>query len=302
MTEIVKFLRENIKSEVLENEPMKNHTSFKVGGEADIFINISNVDDLVFCLKTFKEKNIPFYIIGNGCNTLVSDEGVRGAVICIYSEMNKVTVDGCILEALAGTPMTTIALLAKNECLTGFEFASGIPGTIGGGLAMNAGAYGGELKDVVLSAKVLDNDYNIIELSNEELKFDYRKSIISEKKYIVLSTKIKLEKGNFDYIDGKMKELSQKRREKQPLEFPSAGSTFKRPVGYFAGKLIQDSGLKGCSVGGACVSEKHSGFIINKGNATASDIYKLIKHCQKEVYNNFNVNIETEVKLIGDFE
>ena len=302
MTEIVKFLRENIKSEVLENEPMKNHTSFKVGGEADIFINISNVDDLVFCLKTFKEKNIPFYIIGNGCNTLVSDEGVRGAVICIYSEMNKVTVDGCILEALAGTPMTTIALLAKNECLTGFEFASGIPGTIGGGLAMNAGAYGGELKDVVLSAKVLDNDYNIIELSNEELKFDYRKSIISEKKYIVLSTKIKLEKGNFDDIDGKMKELSQKRREKQPLEFPSAGSTFKRPVGYFAGKLIQDSGLKGCSVGGACVSEKHSGFIINKGNATASDIYKLIKHCQKEVYNNFNVNIETEVKLIGDFE
>lgn len=302
MVDIINLLKQNIKSNILVNEPMKDHTSFKVGGNADIFIDISSIPDLVFCLKTFKEKNIPYYIIGNGCNTLVSDKGLRGVVICIYSGMNNVTVLGDTLEVLAGTPITVVSNIAKNEGLTGFEFASGIPGTFGGGLAMNAGAYGGELKDVVISAKVLDDNLNVVELSNEELLFEYRKSIISTKKYIALSGKIKLQKGDPIEIENKIKEISQKRREKQPLEFPSAGSTFKRPEGYFAGKLIQDCGLKGHTIGGACVSEKHSGFIINKENATASDIYNLIKHCQKEVYEKFNVKIETEVKFLGDFE
>ncbi len=301
MTEVKGLIDILGESMVLLDEPMKKHTSFRVGGNADIMIQPSTVEELKSAMKYIKENNIPYYVMGNGSNLIVGDKGFRGVIIKIFSRMCHVEVDGEFMDIKAGALMTVIAAKALENSLTGFEFASGIPGTFGGAVCMNAGAYGGEMKDILVSVNVLTKDGEVKTLSKDELELSYRHSIIPEKEYIVISGRIKLEKGVYDDIKEEMSSLSAKRREKQPLNYPSAGSTFKRPEGYFAGKLISDAGLKGYNCNGAEVSEKHGGFVINKGNATAKDIVEVIKHCQETVYKEFGVNLETEVKMIGEF-
>lgn len=283
------------------DEPMNNHITFRVGGTADYYVTPHSIEEVRQTILLLKENNMPYYILGNGSNVLIGDNGYRGVIIKIYKNLSNIQIDGTVITAQAGALLSKVASQAANNNLTGFEFAAGIPGTIGGATVMNAGAYGGEMKDIIVSSKVLDKDGNIIELSNEELELGYRKSIISKKEYIVFETKINLEAGNEDEIKSRMKELRDKRVEKQPLEYASAGSTFKRPEGYYAGKLIMDAGLRGYSVGGAQVSEKHCGFIINRDNATAKDIRDLIKKVQDEVFKQFSVQLETEVKMLGEF-
>lgn len=301
MTEVkglIDILGENI---VLLDEPMKNHTSFRVGGNADAMIQPSTIEELKKAMEYIKEHNIPYYVMGNGSNIIVGDKGFRGTIIKIFSRMCHVEVQGEFMDIKAGALMTVIASKALENSLTGFEFASGIPGTFGGAVCMNAGAYGGEIKDILVSVNVLTKDGEVKTLNADELELSYRHSIIPKEEYIVLSGRIKLKKGVYDNIKEEMSRLSAQRREKQPLSYPSAGSTFKRPEGYFAGKLISDAGLKGYNINGAEVSEKHAGFVINKGNATASDIVEVIKHCQETVYKKFGVKLETEVKMIGEF-
>ncbi len=284
---------------VLLNEPMKNHTSFRTGGAADIFVSPDGKDSLKEIIKLFSENNIPFYIFGNGSNMLVSDRGIEGAVIHMGSGFSSTEVNGNEITAGAGVLLSSVAGTALENSLTGFEFASGIPGSFGGAVFMNAGAYGSEIKNVIKSVIVLDESLQIKELSKDEAELGYRSSIFQKKNYIILGGTIVLEKGNKDEILSEMTELNAKRREKQPLNFASAGSTFKRPEGYFAGKLIEDSGLKGKTIGGAQVSEKHAGFIVNTGNATTDDIINLIDFCQKTVYEKFGVMIEPEVRITG---
>lgn len=284
---------------VLLNEPMKNHTSFRTGGAADIFVSPDGKDSLKEIVKLFKEKNIPFYIFGNGSNMLVSDRGIEGAVIHIGNGFSSVEVNGNEITAGAGVLLSSVASTALENSLTGFEFASGIPGSFGGAVFMNAGAYGSEIKNVIKSVLVLDESLQLKELSKDEMELGYRSSVFQKKNYIILGGTIVLEKGNKDEILSRMNELNAKRREKQPLNFASAGSTFKRPEGYFAGKLIEDSGLKGKTVGGAQVSEKHAGFIVNTGDATTDDILNLIDFCKKTVYEKFGVIIEPEVRITG---
>ena len=285
---------------VLFDEPMKKHTTFKIGGNADIFIAPKNIDEVKKSISLCKELNVPFYVIGNGSNLLVSDKGFRGAIIQIFKNMSKIEVNGNIIKAEAGAFLTTVSKTALENNLTGLEFAGGIPGTIGGGISMNAGAYGGELKDVVKKVTVLKND-EVIELSNEDACFEYRNSKILKEKMIVLETELVLEKGDFQQIKTKMTEFNKSRSEKQPLEFPSAGSTFKRPEGYFAGKLVMDAGLRGYTVGGAMVSEKHCGFVVNKGSATAKDVITLMEDVKNIVNDKFGVILEPEVRIIGEF-
>ena len=287
--------------QILINEPMKNHTTFKVGGPADLFVMPESVDELKQIIEAAKNAGISTYVVGNGSNLLVGDLGYRGMIVQIYKNMNQVSCEGNEITAQAGALLSTIARLALDQELGGFEFASGIPGTLGGAVAMNAGAYGGEMKQVLKSATVLTRDGEVKVLSNEELKLGYRKSIIIDEDYIVLEAVIALAKADPEEITGKMNEYALARRTKQPLEYPSAGSTFKRPEGYFAGKLIQDSGLRGFSYGGAQVSEKHCGFVINKGNATAQDIVTLMKMVNDKVVETFQVPLEPEVKMIGEF-
>ena len=255
--------------------------------------------DLDKYLQFLKENNIPFYLIGNGSNILVRDGGFRGVVLSLKNVKN-IYVDGEKIEAECGVMLKEVSDKAIENSLTGFEFACGIPGTIGGAVFMNAGAYDGEISKVIESAEVIDENCNIIRLSREELDFGYRSSLVMKKGYTVLSAVFKLEKGQVKTIKELIEDLTNKRESKQPLEYPSAGSTFKRPTGYFAGKLIQDAGLKGYSIGGAAVSEKHSGFVINKGNATAKDITDLIKHIQDEVKKQFGVDLHPEVRIIGE--
>ncbi len=288
-------------AKVLQNEPMKKHTTFRIGGPADYFVMPSDEQELAKVLKVCKEYSIPIYIVGNGSNLLVGDGGFRGVIIQLYKEMSALIVEEEQITAQAGCSLAQIANAALNEELTGFEFAAGIPGTLGGAVVMNAGAYGGEMKDVLVSARVMTEEGEILELTAEELKLGYRTSVIPEKNYIVLGAVLKLEKGTRDEIKAQMDDLRQKRVSKQPLEYPSAGSTFKRPEGYFAGKLIQDAGLKGFSVGGAQVSEKHSGFVINKGQATAADVMELIRQVTEKVKSETGVTMEPEVKRIGEF-
>ena len=283
---------------VLFDEPMKKHTTFKIGGNADIFIAPKNIDEVKKSISLCKELNVPFYVIGNGSNLLVSDKGFRGAIIQIFKNMSKIEVNGNIIKAEAGAFLTTVSKTALENNLTGLEFAGGIPGTIGGGISMNAGAYGGELKDVVKKVTVLKND-EVIELSNEDACFEYRNSKILKEKMI--ETELVLEKGDFQQIKTKMTEFNKSRSEKQPLEFPSAGSTFKRPEGYFAGKLVMDAGLRGYTVGGAMVSEKHCGFVVNKGSATAKDVITLMEDVKNIVNDKFGVILEPEVRIIGEF-
>ena len=276
------------------NEPMKNHTSFKTGGEADVYVKADSAENIIKAVDILKEENIDHIIIGNGSNLLVSDKGFKGVVIEIGSLMNKITVDGRKIYAQAGALLSSLSAAAADNGLAGLEFASGIPGSVGGAVFMNAGAYDGEIKDVIIGADV------IIRLSKDELELSYRSSVIEKKGYIVIGAEFELKEGSKEAIKEKMADFAARRRDKQPLNYPSAGSTFKRPEGYFAGKLIEDSGLKGKTIGGAQVSEKHAGFIINTGNATSSDILELMDCCIETVYNKFGVRLEPEVRFIGN--
>ncbi len=296
----IRSIEEVVGSENIKlNEPMNKHTTFKVGGPADLLVYPSNYNMIKEVISACKANNVEYYLIGNGSNLIVRDGGVRGVVIKV-DRLNKITVEDGIVTAQCGAILSLVAKAALENSLTGLEFASGIPGYIGGAVAMNAGAYGGEMSQVLEKVLVIDNENNIRELTNDELELGYRTSAILKYGYIVLETRSKLTPGNKDEIKTRMNELAVQRKTKQPLEYPSAGSTFKRPEGYFAGKLIQDAGLKGAGIGGAQVSEKHSGFVINKENATALDILSLIKHIQDEVFKTSGVELHTEVRVIGE--
>ena len=288
------------KDSILIDEPMSRHTTFRVGGPADFFVTPKAKEEVRDVIRICKEAGMPYYIIGNGSNLLVSDAGYRGVIVQIYKEMNEVKVEGDLVKAQAGALLSGIAAKALGAELSGFEFASGIPGTIGGACVMNAGAYGGEMKDVLEFVTVLTGEGKIIELGRNELELGYRTSVIAKKGYIVLGAVLKLEHGDGEKIKTYMDELKEKRVTKQPLEYPSAGSTFKRPEGYFAGKLIEDAGLRGFQVGGAQVSEKHCGFVINRDHATAADIMELMRQVQIRVKENSGVDLEPEVKRLGD--
>lgn len=285
-------------SNVRCDEPMSSHCTFRAGGTAKYYVIPDEYTKVRDVMRLCVEENIPYYVIGNGSNLLVQDDGFDGVIIEIDSSLAEIEINGNEIVAKAGAKLSKIAVKALNESLTGFEFAHGIPGNLGGAVTMNAGAYGGEMKDVLKWVKVLDNNGEMKILKAEEIELGYRTSIIVKEKMIVLEACIELHKGNRDEIEKHMKELMAKRKEKQPLEYPSAGSTFKRPEGYFAGKLIQDAGLKGYRVGGAMVSEKHSGFVINYDNATATDIINLMKDVRKKVYEEFQVTLEPEVKIL----
>ena len=283
------------------DEPLKNHTTFQIGGKCIALIEPKKVEDIIEAIKICRENNLKFFVIGNGSNLLVPDDGYNGVIIKIKSEFSNIRVEGECLIAHSGAKLSEIYTVAYENSLTGFEFASGIPGTIGGAIFMNAGAYGGEMKDIVESVEVLDFDnYEVKELKNEELDFSYRKSIIQRKNYIVLTIKLKLKKGNKEEIKAVYEDLREKRNSKQPLNFGSAGSTFKRPEGHFASKLIEDAGLKGYHINDAWVSEKHSGFIVNKGNACYREVMELIEFVQKVVFEKFEVKLETEVRILKD--
>ena len=286
--------------EILKNEPMSKHTTFRIGGNADIFLSpeVSQVSEIMALAKAY---DVPVTVIGNGSNLLVGDKGIRGLVLSFGKEAESIQMDGRCMTVTAGTILAKAAAEAAKNSLTGLEFAAGIPGSLGGAIVMNAGAYGGEMKDVVVSAKVLTPEGEIKEHSKDELDLSYRHSCIPEKGYIVLEAILELSHGEESEIREKMADYKNRRVEKQPLEYPSAGSTFKRPEGYFAGKLIQDANLRGYQVGGAQVSEKHCGFVINKGNATAADVLQLIQDVKRVVYDTFQVELEPEVKMIGEF-
>ena len=289
------------KDRIRQNEPMKNHTTFRVGGPADIFLTPS-AEELPAVLSVCREEQMLVTVIGNGSNLLVGDQGIRGVVICIGFGMRGIRVDGEKIFLEAGVTLAAVAQQAAKAGLTGLEFASGIPGTFGGAVVMNAGAYGGEMKDVIVSVRVISEDGEILTLSKEELDLSYRHSVIPERGYLVIDGELLLTREKDpDQITERMEELKKKRIEKQPLEYPSAGSTFKRPEGYFAGKLIMDAGLRGFSVGGAAVSEKHCGFVINKGNATAADICALMDEVTRIVKEKYAVTLEPEVKKVGEF-
>lgn len=287
---------------VFTGEAMSRHTTFKIGGPADYFLMPDKDTDVGRIVKICKESAIPYFILGNGSNLLVGDGGYRGAVIQIYKNMSAVTVEGIEITVQAGALLSSVAAAAKNAALTGFEFAGGIPGTMGGAVVMNAGAYGGEMKDVLTEVTVMDEEGEIVTLPADKLELGYRTSIIKTAGYIVLEAKLQLKEGNPEVIRETMKDLTIRRTTKQPLEYPSAGSTFKRPEGYFAGKLIMDSGLAGYQVGGAQVSEKHCGFVINAGGATARDVRTLMDNVRDIVYKKYGVTLEPEVKFLGDFE
>lgn len=289
----------NICGTVLLNEPMSLHTSFRTGGPAEVFIKAESTENIISAIDIAKKYNKQYIITGNGSNILVKDGGIDGIVINIGNEMSKIKCDGTKIYAQAGAMLSVLATAAADEELTGLEFASGIPGTVGGAVFMNAGAYDGEIKDVIEYADVIDSEGNIHRLIKDELELSYRHSVIDDKNMIVVGAMFNLNKGIKKNITDKMADFAKRRRDKQPLNYPSAGSTFKRPEGYFAGKLIEDSGLKGKTVGGAQVSEKHAGFVVNIGNATSSDIIALMDGCIETVYNKFGVKLEPEVRILG---
>lgn len=299
---IFEFIRAYVPEEdILSDEPMCKHITFRVGGPAKCLVRISNPEQLRRLVPYLREVEIPYFILGNGSNLLVSDKGYEGVILQLGGNMNRIIVEGNTVRAGAGALMSQIARAALEHGLTGFEFASGIPGTVGGGVVMNAGAYDGEMKQVVTKVTVMNEAGEILELSNQDMEFAYRTSIIKNRPFVVLEVEIELCQGNPEEIRAKMDELARRRREKQPLEFPSAGSTFKRPEGYFAGKLIMDAGLRGYSIGGARVSDKHCGFVINAGNATAADVAEVIQEVQERVKDKFGVTLEKEVIFLGEF-
>ena len=287
--------------DILSKEPMWKHTTFRVGGEADCFVRISSPSQLAGLIPRLKENKIPWFIMGNGSNLLVGDKGFRGVILQIGSKMGALSTEGSRIRAGAGALLSAAAKYAMEQGLSGLEFASGIPGTVGGGVMMNAGAYGGEMKQGVKEVTILNDQGEILTLDNASMEFGYRTSVIKNRPFVVIGALLKLIPGNKEEIFEKMEELAGKRREKQPLEYASAGSTFKRPEGYFAGKLIMDAGLKGHRVGGAMVSEKHCGFVINTGTATAADIAQEIWEVQERVRDKFGVTLEKEVIFLGDF-
>ena len=298
-SELYKAL-ENIcgKENVMADEPMSTHTTFKVGGPAALYVIPANEGMLSQTVKACRAAGVRYYVIGNGSNLLVNDAGFDGVIIEIGRQMGDILVSDTVITAQAGASLAMIAAKARDECLTGFEFASGIPGNLGGACIMNAGAYDGQMKDVLVSVRLMDRDGSIHEETAEDIKLSYRYSNIPERDMIVVSAVLKFSKGNKDEITAKMRELNSRRAEKQPLEYPSAGSTFKRPEGYFAGKLIQDSGMQGYSVGGAQVSEKHAGFVINRGGATAADIWQLTENVIRTVKDKTGVTLEREIKVL----
>ena len=287
---------------IYREEPMKNHTTFRIGGNAEVFAAPDSADGIERVLQICREENIPCTVIGNGSNLLVGDRGVCGVVLQIYRNYASIRIEGTDLYVQAGALLGQTAAAAAREGLTGLEFASGIPGTIGGAAAMNAGAYGGEMKDVLVWVKAIDRDGHVRQYAAEELELGYRTSRIQKEALVVLGVKLSLQHGDPVKIRERMEELKEQRVAKQPLEYPSAGSTFKRPEGYFAGKLIMDAGLRGFSVGDAQVSEKHCGFVINRGNATAADVMALVSQVQTIVEEKFGVRLELEVRRIGTFE
>lgn len=295
--EFLNALKEN-KIEYVLDEPMCRHTTFKIGGAAELYVKVNSSDELKAVLGYAKKYNIPYFILGRGSNLLVSDKGIEGAVIELNG-MDDITVCGETIVCGAGASLRSVCLAALKSCLTGLEFAYGIPGGIGGALYMNAGAYGGEMKDVVVSAKAVDKDGNEIQLDTKDMQLGYRTSIFKNSALIIIEVTLKLQKGEETQIRELMDDIFGRRKLKQPLEYPSAGSTFKRPEGYFAGALIEKNNLKGVSVGGAQVSEKHAGFVINRGDATCADVLSLIKKIQATVLENDGVNLETEVIFVG---
>lgn len=289
---------------VIKEANMSSYTTFRIGGIADYVVTPENEEQLAKLLHLIKEENVDFVVIGNGSNILVSDNGFDGIVIQLGDKFSSFVIkdkdeSGVYVDVTAGMRLSRLGNELAAGSIEGFEFATGIPGTIGGAVMMNAGAYGGEIKDIIKSARVMDFDGNVKELSRDELELGYRTSIIAKKNYIVISAVFDLKKGDREKIKSNIKELAIKRREKQPLEYPSAGSTFKRPEGYFAAKLIEDAGLKGLSVGGAQVSEKHAGFVINKKDAKAIDVIRLTDEIKEKVYDKFGVKLELEIKKIG---
>ena len=287
-------------SGIFMEEPMKKHTTFRVGGPADVLVQPDETA-LAAVLGLCRQHHVPYSFIGNGSNLLVGDKGIRGVVIEMTEPMGNIEVHGTRITAQAGAMLSKIANTAASNGLGGMEFAAGIPGSVGGAVVMNAGAYGGEMKDIIERVYVLDENGAQLELDRDALDLGYRHSCISDKKYIVTKVVLELVPRDEAEIRSEMKELNEKRAEKQPLQYPSAGSTFKRPEGYFAGKLIMDAGLRGYQVGGAQVSEKHCGFVINKGDATAADICQLMRDVSDKVQAQFGVVLEPEVKMIGEF-
>lgn len=283
------------------NEMMSAHTTFRIGGPADYFVMPKNESMLLKLMDFCKKEGIPWYVVGNGSNLLVADKGIRGIVISLEKGWNDIRIEGTMLYVGGGTMLSRAAKAAADRSLTGMEFAAGIPGTVGGAVVMNAGAYGQEIKDVLCKVKVLTKEGDICWILAQDLELGYRTSCVKEKEYLVLEAVFCLNMGEKDSVYEKMAQLAASRREKQPLEYPSAGSTFKRPVGFFAGKLIDDAGLRGFSVGGAAVSDKHCGFVINKDHATAQDVLELCVQIQKQVQEQFGVLLEMEVKKVGEF-
>ena len=295
--ELCKIVSED---QILKDEPMGKHTTFRAGGKADYLVMPSNEEQVRDLVLLLKKENVPYYVMGNGSNLLVRDQGFKGVIIQIARKMNQIRVEGETIYAQAGALLSKIAAQALGEGLTGFEFASGIPGTLGGAVMMNAGAYGGEMKQVIVNACVLTSAGEIAVIPADLMELGYRTSVFAKNQDIILSAQLKLEYGNEAVIREYMDKLKEQRVSKQPLEYPSAGSTFKRPEGYFAGKLIQDAGLRGFQVGGAQVSEKHCGFVINKDHATATDILSLMEQVSDKVEAEFGVRLEPEVKIIGE--
>lgn len=298
MQEIYKKLIENgiSKENIFLNEPMSKHTSFKTGGKADFFVKVHSVEEIKSILKISKENNIPLFVLGNGTNLLVKDDGFRGIILQI--KLEDIKIDGTEVIVQSGVKNAVLSKKLEDNSLTGFEFASGIPGTIGGAIKMNAGAYGGEMKDIVNEVTYLDYNGIVHTISNQECEFSYRYSKFFNEKAIIIETKLNLQYGNKEEIENKVKELLNQRKEKQPLEYPNAGSTFKRGENYITAKLIDECGLKGYSIGGAQVSEKHAGFIVNKNNATSTDILNLIEYVQKVVKEKTGDDIKLEVEVI----
>ena len=285
--------------QVICGEPMSRHTTFRIGGPADYFLTPAGAEEIRDVIAYCREVELPYFILGNGSNLLVSDEGFRGAVIQVDHRMQEITVEGRAIRAQAGVLLSKAAAVARDHSLTGLEFASGIPGTLGGGVSMNAGAYGGELKDVLVRVRVVDRDLQIRDIEAGDLDLGYRHSRIQDEEMVVTDVTLELLEDRMEEISSRMNELREARTSKQPLEFPSAGSTFKRPEGYFAGKLIMDAGLKGFRVGDAQVSEKHCGFVINRGAATAKDVCTLIKSVQEKIREKDGVLLEPEIRFLG---
>lgn len=282
-------------------EEMKKHTTFRIGGKADCFVTPDTIGKTAEIIRYCNKKEIPYFVIGNGSNLLVSDKGYRGVIIQILRNQNRIRVEDNKIIAESGALLSVLSKQAAKQGFTGLEFAAGIPGSLGGAVTMNAGAYGGEMKDVISQVTVLDQNGELMILEKENLELGYRTSVIAKNQYIVMETELELEKGNEAEIQNKMDTFNKSRIEKQPLEFPSAGSTFKRPEGHFAGKLIMDAGLAGFSIGDAQISSKHCGFLINKGNATAAEVMELVKYVQRTVKEKYGVFLELEIKLLGDF-